>query len=683
MDVMLIASSENPRESLQQEVLMRRRNYSVWIILSCFLLLQYALFRQYAVREVTWAHPGMADQTGYLIHSYRAFENLLAQGFVPGVLENLRARSSHGVMLPVQSSILFLLLGPNRLAALTLSFLYFALSELVLFYTVRWLTRSWALAFIAISLLLLSASRFFWAGGLYDFRLDSIAASLYTIMLCLAIRSRFFISLPFSIAYGAAGALLILFRFVAVSYVVFTLLAVIAVLLVFYTRDRSSLETRQRFRHALIALGIVTLLTGPSLFQSRAVLLTYYGRHLGFESGLRAAQAGVHTQAQALLFYPKSLLNDHLGGAYALGVLLFFGMRMASGGKSSLLNETRSYVFLAAVAILVPLLLFTIDQSKSAVVASLVVGPLTLLIILLGASRDGRLILAGAGVLVAMAVAHEFSAASNHSFFGQHRAEENQLLDTYDVMAKYAADAGWSTPKVASDRIVDDLNPFVYSVLTYERTGVLPPSPAAGMPLHRIPHDEALSLLDAADFVFLTVMPSSATQLIYPLDQQMAEMESELWARVSKDHLRFRTLSYAGRDVALFVKPAIKLGRVSGGWITSDGVSLETPCSLVRYKSTFVIGGKTLGLELLGDKLNAKATFRAGGSERNIPATVSLAPAERSYSVSVDLRNIEISAGGACEIDVAFDRYFIPRERGINDDPRKLVVQAPTEFRFE
>src|SRR5262249_42541434 len=81
-----------------------------WLSLVLLLVAQYGLFRQYAEREVTWAYPGLYDQTVYLAASYETYEHILNHGLIEGTWSGLERRSANGMLLPVQASLMYLLL---------------------------------------------------------------------------------------------------------------------------------------------------------------------------------------------------------------------------------------------------------------------------------------------------------------------------------------------------------------------------------------------------------------------------------------------------------------------------------------------------------------------------------------------------------------------------------------------
>jgi hypothetical protein len=62
--------------------------------------------------------------------------------------------------------------------------------------------------------------------------------------------------------------------------------------------------------------------------------------------------------------------------------------------------------------------------------------------------------------------------------------------------------------------------------------------------------------------------------------------------------------------------------------------------------------------------------------ERTIPARLSF-PDPHRYVVEFDAP--EVAGDGAVEMSLTFDAHFVPRELGMNDDGRELVVLAPSK----
>ncbi len=84
--------------------------------------------------------------------------------------------------------------------------------------------------------------------------------------------------------------------------------------------------------------------------------------------------------------------------------------------------------------------------------------------------------------------------------------------------------------------------------------------------------------------------------------------------------------------------------------------------------------------EFLNKQLGVSATLMTNGVERTLPPVT--IPLTNKYSIPLQLPN-DISSQGSCTVSIKFDRYFIPRDLGVNSDPRKLVIAYPRNFRFE
>lgn len=296
------------------DLLLRWRAVCGWSALVLALLLQYGLFREYALREIVWAYPPSHDQTQYILDSYDIYEQIVDKGIVHGVRYGLTLPTPQGFIFHVQASLMYLVLGPGRLSALTINFLYFALLQVVLAWTLHWLTRRWSMVGIGLGLLLCASGPFFWAGGLMDFRIDFAAMCLFGVVICLALRSSLFQSRPWSAIVGIAASYLILFRTITVVFLsgIIGLFVCYLLLRLWGLRKNDSLRRLEWRRLANLALAsvLVAVLTIPLLYLQRHALKDYYikGHLPGEESRIRMLISG-----HSLGYYPIVLLGSHAG----------------------------------------------------------------------------------------------------------------------------------------------------------------------------------------------------------------------------------------------------------------------------------------------------------------------------------------------------------------------------------
>jgi hypothetical protein len=323
------------------------------------------------------------------------------------------------------------------------------------------------------------------------------------------------------------------------------------------------------------------------------------------------------------------------------------------------------------------------------VVASLLVGPVTLLIALgLWEYAGGapmmqeRVVQVVCTLVISGAVLHEFTAVSRRSFVGQARSQENDLLGAYDAIAAYAHQAGWQRIVLAVDRTAEFLTPQNISIRTYEHSGVwLPPSYTLGGSTEGLTPERARAGIAAADFAILAGKPDTEASSPYPFDQQMMGLTAQLRSEATLTMTPLRTVEYAGQSFTVFAKPAVRVSGGSGQWLTADGATLRMPCDLLAGKHALIASGRTIFHEMLNNALGVTAVLHAGDAA--YPLGMSTVTVTDQYSLRFPLPHADARVSGMCAVVLGFDRFFVPKERGINQDARRLVILAPTTFRFE
>jgi hypothetical protein len=675
-----------------------------WLVLALLILLQWALFRQFALREVVWAYPTYNDQVTYLSLSYETYEQILSKGLPSGLWHGLSVRVPNGIMIHLQASLLFLVIGASRFSALTLNFLYFALFQCALAGTLRWLTGRWSMALLGVGLLLTAATPFYGIGALMDFRIDFIAFCLYGIFICAVIRSGMFASWRWSLVVGVVAAVLVLFRFITLVYLGGVLGLVFLLLCLRWLRRRHDADARRpvvrRIVGLMIAGGVLLGSAGPAIWYNREPIQNYYvvGHLTGPDKELRAQQFGVFTTLDSLLFYPKSVLYDHAGSAFiifsvlalviALGVATVRAHDTARQSASSPLDRTLTYVFVGA-CLLVPLTVLTLNVSKSPVVGNILVPGLLWLVLISvvvfsrGAGTTHPLVnrvLAGlAALLLCAGIYNQVNMLSRHGLLTGRRAEVEQLLRFYDTIGQYSREFGWDTPRISVDTVADYLYPTALRPLFYERQGVLL-SPrirlgTVGPGVPGVTEAEALALLQDSDFVILTNTAAPRAS-IYPFEQSMEALRPKLLAFSEQAFIPLQRLHVFDRDVTLYIRPSLKIAGNSGGWLTSKGMTLTGSSTVLQTRPHIELTGQS-NFGYLGGVPGVRAQLLLPDqAPRDIPA--SLVASGEDYRMTIDVSPEDLPAASPVQILVRFDRFFVPKEIGLNEDTRQLVIRTPS-----
>jgi hypothetical protein len=551
-------------------------------LLVLLLVLQYLLFRRYAVREIVWAYPDQFDQAGYLGLTYQEYEDIRAHGLWAGLWHGLSTIHPTGVLFPVEGSLFLLLLGPSRLSALTMHFAHFALFQEVLFWTLYWRTRRWSFAFLGLGLLLAAAAPYAPGGGMFDYRIDFSAFCLFGVTLCLVVRSRLFASWGWAGLAGAAGSWTVLCRSLTAVYLAGVFGLFFLFLAAHWWRAGREGGTRRLVARQLggLLLGgtAVVGLAGPILGHNFAAVYTYYvGSHLSSaELQFRSAGLGLGTALASLTYYLGPLGQEQLGPVFvvlaalvlaAAGVLRLVACGTGPGDDRSGAVAPRGLWFFVLACLLVPLAVLTLDPAKVPQVAGIFLPSLLWVLVLSAAAlcraravRDSWALTAGlsvlaAGVLVA-GTATQVVRSRRPGVFAARACSLRQVGELYDVLARHCQERGWTAPRVAATCLQTDyFQPIVILPYVYERHHVLiAPQPGRmNGYLWPVTEAEACDELRHSDFVVL-VDPAQAPSL-YPFDQSIRPLFPKLKA-FCDDNLtplcRSRIWHF---DVVLYTRP--------------------------------------------------------------------------------------------------------------------------------
>jgi hypothetical protein len=659
------------------------------------LLVEYGLFRQHAEREFVWASPfGGGDQTVYLFASYDTYETMKVQGLWKGVWYGLTRPQPNGCLIHVEAALLYLVLGPSRLAALTLNFLWLALAQLALFATIRWASGRRALAWASLGLLLLAASPFQALGGVFDFRTDCIAQCVFGLSVCLVIRSRVFQSWRWSLGVGLACTALVLTRHLALLY----LLAAFAALVVLFGATwlvRHDSGQRRRALCRLVGLFCASLVliavALPVIWQKRAIIRGYYITHLtNGENAIRNRQLGCITTRQRLLYYPRSLFHDHAGVPQlaAGGAVLVAGLllrRWRGRPEIQQVDDPGQHlpvtIGATALCVAVPVIVPTLYASPSPVVVGIALLPLVCLPALGAAwllrGRGGRANYALRGLALAVLLCGLATFANPMSQPLQRsvvRSEEDEVLRLYDRIAEICQERDWSSPHLTFNTISTSLDVWSVLPLAYERQGLLlHVLPQIGG-IVEVPEAAALAALARSDIVVMDRFVSA--ECGYPLHASMQELEPKMRAVCEREFEAVGRYYAYGQDVTLYVRPSVAVSGISyGHWVTRQGLKLTGSPAVLRSWPRIELWGRD-DFRLLGKRPAVRAEIVTARGRH--PVAAGLTSGGGRYLITMGLRPEEVPDAPPLAIHLSFDTFFVPH----NGDKRQLVMHAPDDIRL-
>lgn len=135
-------------------------------------------------------------------------------------------------------------------------------------------------------------------------------------------------------------------------------------------------------------------------------------------------------------------------------------------------------------------------------------------------------------------------------------------------------------------------------------------------------------------------------------------------------------------DNYMFLRPLVKaeglsIEGLSGGWISSAGIKINTDAHDLVQFPFIVLEGPTnpFASEL-------KPTAAVIGLTRKLDAPIAsiFKRIGSSYRIVIDARGAASAESTPIKIVLTFDRFFVPKEQGINADERELVIVGPSKY---
>jgi hypothetical protein len=438
------------------------------------LLVEVAILYAHVRIQIIPYYPQVFDQLNYIGATQDILRDFHSRGLA-ALAQPFLSPPPTGITYPVQGALAALVFGSSRASLLAVNLIYFLSAQIAVFFTVMRSRGEAAAAWLSISTFVACDGIFRRAGGIADCRIDFAAMCLFGIWLCLLVKADQFSSRKFSLLAGLAAAALILMRFITVAYVGPIMLALLGWLIF---QRRSIKDWRRRIANYLISGALITVIIAPALFEAIGPINNYYvaGHIKGDEPAIRAAETGVFDLSGHLMFYPRALLNYQIGSVGA--ILIVIALVAAASGFAR--RENRPCVifetFLTAMATVLPMIVLTLDVSKSFVVAGVAVIPFLLLVMLLWrsfvvAAFSGRALQVAAGFYIIIGfvafVAHASSPNSEYS--------TAELADVKRLNLIIASRGG-EAPRLAFDRLTDYLNAYTVRFYYRELNGLSGPN---------------------------------------------------------------------------------------------------------------------------------------------------------------------------------------------------------------
>lgn len=514
---------------------------------------QFLLFYFFSFHEIVDVYPSNYDQASYLTLVYTLFEKINQEGL--SALANPSYILPTGLLFPLQTLLVFKLFGASRFSAILPNFIYFAVLQITVFWAAKKQFGHAAYGFIFVGLIL-TLNTPFYIGGLTDFRMDFIAFCLYGIGCTLAIRSHIFLERNASIGFALFTAFMIYFRFITGLYFFLTALGLIIYFSAQYFTSRAllhKLEAKKRLIHFFIVLFIVSILILPSLIYTQDALYQYYV--IAHTASNELPFRNVPPGTSILAFYPKIIRKIHFGNigqkavqflaAFYLVVYLFFKIKAEISQTYCTKKKMRfaiNELFFLSLAILCPLILLTLDPTKSYVVGGIVNIPLLWMVIFFcfymqttlaryaGQRLQNHILTLLAVVVLSLGIYQQWHATAQQLINFSKEDHPRRVTKLYEDIGNYAEQNHWPSVHLSIDYVTDYLNHGSFITLYYEKRAKLLTifTERLGSDLFSpITAEEALDSLKKSNVIILTIgnYPKNA---FFPGSQSVQPFRSQL-----------------------------------------------------------------------------------------------------------------------------------------------------------
>jgi hypothetical protein len=648
------------------------------LALAALFALEAIIFYAQFAEQISPYYPRAWDQLEYFIDTYLLLGSFFTDGW-RGLFSQV-GNAPQGVTFPIQGAVLALVGGINRTSMASVNLAYFLILQAMMYWTVWSRTGRAYLAWISISLILSLVTVFHSGGGIYDYRIDFSVMCLYGIWVCAILSSDMFTNRWWSVAVGGIGALLVSMRFISLVYVGPILLLAFCILVATKLRDRA--RTNQVINCFMSGVVILVVST-PLLFLARHVIVQYYvvGHVTGSENVIRAAELGIKDFTGHLLYYPTSILCDHLGFVALLISCLSVVVALAFGvGRRESSIKYQNDLMMLAISTVIPVAVFTADMSKSPVVGNTVSVPIILFVVLLASSSVPRLVgtsLASVSMVLALAVFLSHATAPQHFMS---RADLQTVDRLASEVTKYVAASGIDTPSFAFDRVDDYLNVPMIRLRYLEASDPRRPTPMNMVGsmggIFAISTDAAIQAVKSSDVVVITDQ-FKGRETPYPFNESMKESWPQIAEYAEKNLLEIASGRISDIPYRIFAGANVKIEGLSvDNWITDNGIVLSVDSFFLKSRPVIVLEGR-IRTDLLRGEPVVKASVE---DTTELPS--SLTSDGDRYRLKIDASALA-NGEGKQSIRVRFDRYFIPSQLGINADERKLVIEGPTVRQVE
>lgn len=668
---------------------IKKKKFIILIAMAIFFALEYFLFKAMYLRDMQNGLPTMTDQISYITQAYRIFEQLRNGDW--GVLRREFEAAPNGALLPIFGALNMGLMGISRYSLIILNFWVMALTQILCGWCFYKLTRKEEYILLFSGLFLMVDSIYYWAGSIYDFRLDFGGMCLFTCWLTVLLYSEQTNSKKGFYLDALISGITVMYRPIIAAYIGFTVV-------IYEIIKCSYIHQRNVWGKELIRwlkyVGAVLLVSGYYLITNLKDLWDYYSIHFYQpEKEIRDIEFGVENM---WTYYAKSLFKDHLWDGLIfittvsiLSAIIFFILyRKKIKGE---LPKILQGAVLILSSIVCTWFLLTIHATKSPVVINVIAGCFVVLAVYFVMQIEnhihGKVILKYifcAGV-VCVGLGHymDNTITKNPTYVND---EQMGLIRMHNAIAEYFYQNKINDINMLTADINMVYDPMAFQLYYYEKKhewiNISDSSHQVesyssryardgGSTIMQVGNnDELKAELEISDIIIIS--PDNQETSLYPRQTWLNQNKAEIYQYATEKMDLVCVQRIGNYDYYVFIKNmAFDLIAEPDGWITAEGSGLEVETG---SSSRIVLKGIT----------NSNIDTLTGNcyDENGNPVNwdITYKPESGEYQIEIELTGLE---PGKHKLSFQFDQYFCPSDISESTDDRKLVVSEPYTIYYE
>ncbi len=188
--------------------------------------------------------------------------------------------------------------------------------------------------------------------------------------------------------------------------------------------------------------------------------------------------------------------------------------------------------------------------------------------------------------------------------------------------------------------------------------------------------------LRTADFAVLSLSDGAPTSP-YPFDQLLYGLRAKMRELCDREMLPLQETAAFGQRVRLYMRPTLHAEAQYGDWVGEDGLTVHTTTDVLRRFSGITMQGSTFPSFHFADNGGEVTAMIETEGQQPLAAPAQFSETNGRYTIHVAIPSLATSSNEETTIRVRFSRFFVPKELGVNDDTRRLVVRPPDSVRLE